>query len=136
MGCPFRSSHQFTCHLLHFLKDSKTIMETIFSKIIDRSIPADIVFEDDKCLAFKDVAPQAPVHILVIPKKQIDRLSSSTSADTQLLGHMLLKCKEIAHDQSLQDFRVVVNNGESAGQSVFHLHLHILGGRLLGWPPG
>ena len=111
-------------------------METIFSKIIDRSIPADIVFEDDKCLAFKDAAPQAPVHILVIPKKQIDRLSSSTSADTRLLGHMLLKCKEIAHAQGLQDFRVVVNNGKDAGQSVFHLHIHILGGRVLGWPPG
>ena len=111
-------------------------METIFSKIQDRSIPADIVFEDDKCLAFRDVAPQAPMHLLIIPKKKIDRLSSATPEDVKILGHMLLKCKEIANTQGLQDFRVVVNNGGTAGQSVFHLHFHILGGRTLGWPPG
>ena len=110
---------------------------TIFQKIIDKEIPADIVYEDDLCLAFRDVAPQAPIHILVIPKKPIRRLSTATAADQSLLGHLLLKCQEIARTQNIGDnFRVVTNNGPQAGQSVFHLHLHILGGRPLHWPPG
>jgi histidine triad (HIT) family protein len=110
---------------------------TIFSKIIDREIDADIVFEDDHCLAFRDVNPQAPMHILIIPKKPIDRLANAQAADQTLLGHLLLCARTIAADEGYGEaFRLVINNGEAAGQSVFHLHVHILGGRPLSWPPG
>ncbi len=112
-------------------------METIFSKIIDREIPADIVYEDDLCLAFRDVNPQAPTHILVIPKQAIARLADATDADQPLLGHLMLVASHIAKEQGVEDaYRLVVNNGEGAGQSVFHLHLHILAGRSFNWPPG
>ncbi len=111
--------------------------ETIFEKIIDRAIPADIVFEDDKCLAFKDINPQAPTHILLIPKKHIAKLSDSDSEDKALLGHLMLTANQIAEEQGVSDaFRLVVNNGAGAGQEVFHLHLHILSGRKFSWPPG
>ncbi|HEC83791.1 MAG: histidine triad nucleotide-binding protein [Candidatus Parabeggiatoa sp. nov. 2] len=111
--------------------------ETIFSKIIRREIPAEIVYEDDKCLAFKDVNPQAPVHILVIPKKPIVKLTEATEDDAQLLGHLMLTARQIAADQGYaDDFRVVINNGVEAGQTVFHLHIHLLAGRLFHWPPG
>jgi len=110
---------------------------TIFGKIIDREIPADIVYEDEQCLAFKDVNPQAPVHILVIPKKAIARIVDAEDEDGALLGHLLLKASQIARDQGVGDaFRLVVNNGEGVGQSVFHLHIHILAGRAFTWPPG
>lgn len=111
--------------------------ETIFSKIIDRQIPADIVYEDDLCLAFRDVNPQAPVHILVIPKKPIAMLSEVQTEDRELLGHLLLAAKQIAKQERLDNgYRLVINNGADGGQTVFHLHLHILGGRSLTWPPG
>ncbi len=111
--------------------------ETIFAKIIKRQIPADIVYEDDLCLAFRDVNPQAPVHILVIPKKPLDMLSSAGEDDQELLGHMLLAVNKIAREQKIDGaFRVVVNNGQESGQTVFHLHLHILAGRKFRWPPG
>lgn len=111
--------------------------DTIFGKIIRREIPADIVYEDDLCLAFRDVAPQAPTHILVIPKKPIPRLSESSSDDHALLGHLLCKVKAIAEDVGLSNgYRVVINNGRDGGQTVDHLHLHILGGRSMQWPPG
>ncbi|MEO1622335.1 MAG: histidine triad nucleotide-binding protein [Cyanobacteria bacterium J06632_3] len=111
--------------------------ETIFSKIIRREIPADIVYEDDLCLAFKDITPQAPTHILVIPKKPIPKLSEAQSDDKELLGHLLFTVSEIAREQNLDNgYRVVINTGEEGGQTVFHLHLHLLGGRGLGWPPG
>ncbi|KPJ91880.1 MAG: zinc-binding protein [Gammaproteobacteria bacterium SG8_15] len=111
--------------------------DTIFSKIISREIPADIVYEDEECLAFKDINPQAPMHILIIPKKPIARLADAASADQQMLGLLMLKAAEIAEQQGYGDaFRLVVNNGSGAGQAVFHLHLHILGGRPLSWPPG
>src|SRR4051812_28603719 len=111
--------------------------ETIFAKIINRQIPADIVYEDESCLAFRDVNPQAPVHVLVIPKKPLDKLSNATEADEALLGHMLLAVGKITRDLKIEDaFRVVVNNGEAAGQSVFHLHMHIMAGRPFHWPPG
>ncbi len=109
---------------------------TLFEKIIQRDIPADIVYEDDICLAFKDIQPQAPVHLLVIPKKPIPKLSASQPDDQALLGHLLLKATDIAQAQQLTDYRVIINNGALAGQTVFHLHLHILGGRVLSWPPG
>jgi histidine triad (HIT) family protein len=111
--------------------------ETLFSKIINREIPAEIVYEDDQCLCFKDVNPKAPVHYLLIPRKPIDRLSNASEEDQLLLGHLLLKASEIMADAGYGDaYRLVVNNGAAAGQSVFHLHVHILAGRVMGWPPG
>jgi histidine triad (HIT) family protein len=111
--------------------------ETIFSKIIRREVSADIVYEDDLVLAFKDIAPQAPIHILMIPKKPISQLAVATSEDHALLGHLLLKAKQVAEEAGLEDgYRVVINNGSDGGQSVDHLHLHILGGRQMQWPPG
>lgn len=111
--------------------------DTIFSKIIRREIPADIVYEDDLCLAFRDVNPQAPTHILVIPKKPIEKLADAELNDQEVLGHLLLKAGDIARQEGVGDaFRLVVNNGADAGQTVFHLHLHILAGRDFTWPPG
>lgn len=111
--------------------------ETIFSKIIDREIPADIVYEDELCLAFRDVNPQAPIHILVIPKKPIPRLIDAGDEDQSLLGHLCLAANKIARQEGVEDaFRLVVNNGEGVGQSVFHIHVHILAGRAFTWPPG
>jgi histidine triad (HIT) family protein len=110
---------------------------TLFGKIIRREIPADIVYEDDLCLAFRDINPQAPTHVLVIPKKEIARLADAGADDQALLGHLMLAAGKIARSLGVADaFRLVVNNGADAGQSVFHLHLHILAGRKLRWPPG
>jgi histidine triad (HIT) family protein len=112
-------------------------MTTLFGKIIRREIPADIVYEDDLCLAFRDINPQAPTHVLVIPKREIARLSDVGAEDQALLGHLMLAAVSIARSLGVGDaFRLVVNNGAEAGQSVFHLHLHILAGRKLRWPPG
>ena len=112
-------------------------MSTLFSRIIAREIPADIVYEDDLCLAFRDVNPQAPTHILVIPKKEIPRLADAREEDQALLGHLLLAAGKIARQLGVEDaFRLAINNGAQAGQSVFHLHLHILAGRAFRWPPG
>jgi histidine triad (HIT) family protein len=111
--------------------------DTIFGKIIRREIPADIVYEDDLALAFKDVNPQAPTHILVIPKKPIPRLSESQPGDTALMGHLLMTAKKVAEQANLDNgYRIVINNGADGGQTVDHLHLHILGDRSLSWPPG
>jgi histidine triad (HIT) family protein len=111
--------------------------DTIFGKIIRGEIPAQIVHDDDRCLAFHDVAPQAPVHVLVIPKKPIPSLAEATTADRDLLGHLMLVATEIARSLSLdKGYRIVVNCGPDGGQSVDHLHVHLLGGRRLGWPPG
>lgn len=110
---------------------------TIFTQIINREIPADIVFEDELCLAFRDVNPQAPTHILLIPKKAIASLDALEPEDQTVLGHLLLQVKRIAADQELGNgYRIVVNCGEEGGQSVDHLHIHILAGRRLTWPPG
>ena len=112
-------------------------MATIFGKVISREIPADIVYEDERCLAFRDINPQAPTHVLLIPKKELARLADATSDDEALLGHMMVVAGKIARDLGCEDaFRLVVNNGAAAGQSVFHLHLHILAGRRFDWPPG
>ena len=112
-------------------------MTTIFGKIIRREIPSDIVYEDEHCLAFRDVNPQAPTHVLLIPKKEIDRLSAAGDEDQALLGHLMLAAGKVARQLGVDDaFRLVVNNGAEAGQSVFHLHLHIIGGRPMRWPPG
>lgn len=112
-------------------------MSTIFSKIIKREIPADIVYEDELCLAFRDVNPQAPTHVLLIPKKEIPRLVDAKAEDAALLGHLMLTANKVAQQLGVGDaFRLAVNNGADAGQSVFHLHLHILAGRAFKWPPG
>jgi histidine triad (HIT) family protein len=111
--------------------------DTIFGKIIRREIPADIVYEDDQCLAFRDVNPQAPTHVLIIPKKAISQISAAAPEDQALLGHLLLTAKRVAAELGLeQGYRLVINNGAEGGQTVYHLHLHLLGGRSLGWPPG
>lgn len=112
-------------------------MSTLFTKIINREIPATIVYEDEQCLAFRDINPQAPMHILIIPKKPIPLLVNAEASDQAVLGHLLLKAGEIAQQEGYGDaFRLVVNNGAKAGQTVFHLHVHILGGRGFTWPPG
>jgi len=111
--------------------------KTIFKRIIDKELPAKIVYEDDLCLAFHDVKPEAPTHVLVIPKLEIPQIGAATAADQALLGHLLLAVNKVAQQLGLSDgYRVVINNGPDAGQSVDHLHLHILGGRRLTWPPG
>ncbi len=111
--------------------------ETIFHKVLRKEIPADVVYEDELCLAFRDIAPQAPVHILLIPKKFIARLRESTSDDKDLLGHLMNVAAKIAKQEKIGDaYRLVINDGAAAGQTVFYLHVHILGGRSLGWPPG
>jgi len=111
--------------------------DTIFQKIIDKELPADIVYEDDSCLAFKDINPVAPVHILIIPKKKIEKISDSSQEDKELLGHLFLVAGDIAKDLGIEDaFRLVVNNGAGAQQTVFHLHIHLIAGREFQWPPG
>lgn len=111
--------------------------ETIFSKIIQREIPADIVYEDDLVLAFRDIQPQAPVHILVIPKQPIESIATITPQDQDLLGHLLVTIQKIAAKEGLTSgYRVVTNIGADGGQSVSHLHFHLLGKRQMAWPPG
>ena len=111
---------------------------TLFEKIVAREIPAEIIYEDDLVLALRDINPGAPVHLLVVPKKPIPRIAEATPDDHTVLGHMLLKAAEIAANAGLRQngYRLVINNGPDAGESVPHLHLHILGGRELAWPPG
>ena len=113
-------------------------MSTIFKRIIDREIPADVVYEDDLCLAFRDVSPQAPVHVLVIPKQEIKSVDAIEEADAELLGHLWLVIAKIARELGVAEegYRVVTNCGKLGGQSVDHLHFHLLGGRQLDWPPG
>ena len=112
--------------------------KTLFEKIVAREIPAEIVYEDDLVLAFHDIKPQAPTHVLIIPKKPIPRVSEAKAEDLAILGHLLLKAGEVAKALGLgqSGFRLVFNNGPDAGEAVPHLHCHILGGRPLGWPPG
>jgi histidine triad (HIT) family protein len=111
---------------------------SLFTKIINREIPADIVFEDELCLAFRDISPQAPTHILMIPKKPIPSIAQAETEDQALLGHLMLKVAEVATQEGLtQDgYRLVINTNEYGGQTVYHLHIHLLGGRQLTWPPG
>tara|TARA_Y100001970_G_C13788548_1_gene629062 strand:- start:34 stop:375 length:342 start_codon:yes stop_codon:yes gene_type:complete len=111
--------------------------ETLFEKIIKKEIPADIIYEDDISIVIKDINPQAPTHLLIIPKKVIPKLSDANREDQAILGHLMLVATKIAKQLDLDDtFRMVINNGAKAGQSVFHLHLHLLSGRALNWPPG
>lgn len=111
--------------------------KTIFAKIIDREIPATIVYEDDRVLAFRDINPAAPTHILVVPKKPIDRIENMTEQDAPLVGHMVFLATQLARQEGLDGgYRLVMNNGSEGGQTVFHIHLHLLGGRQMTWPPG
>jgi histidine triad (HIT) family protein len=112
--------------------------KTLFQKIADREIPARLVYEDEHVFAFHDIKPGAPVHILVVPRKPIPRIADAKEEDKAVLGHVLLKAVEIAREQGVGEsgFRLVLNNGPDAGESVPHLHLHVLGGRTLSWPPG
>ena len=111
---------------------------TLFEKIAARQIPADIIYEDDLVLAFRDIQPQAPVHVLIVPKQPIPRVAEATSQDQALLGHLLLKAAEVAAQIGLKEggYRLVINNGRHGGESVPHLHCHVLGGRQMTWPPG
>lgn len=110
----------------------------LFCKIVKREISSKIVYEDEQCLAFEDINPQAPIHILIIPKHHIDSLSQVTAADGKLLAHLLLTATKLANEKGIIDsgYRTVINSGPAGGQTVFHLHLHLLGGRPMHWPPG
>ena len=112
--------------------------KTLFEKICDREIPADIVHEDDLCVCFRDIAPQAPVHLLIVPRKPIPRIAEAEDTDQALIGHLFLTARKIAKEQGLAEggFRLVVNNGPDGGEAVPHLHIHILAGRQMAWPPG
>jgi len=112
------------------------VADTIFGKIARGEVSTERVYEDDRAVAFRDVNPQAPTHLLVIPRRPIERLDAVDDGDAALLGHLLLVAKRVAADAGLADFRLVINNGAGAGQTVFHLHVHVLGGRAMGWPPG
>ena len=112
--------------------------KTLFEKIIARELQGSIVYEDDLVVAFRDIRPQAPVHVLIVPRKPIPRIAEAKAEDQQVLGHLLLKAAEVANTLGLAQsgFRLVFNNGPDAGEAVPHLHCHVLGGRRLGWPPG
>ena len=112
--------------------------KTLFQKIVAREIPAEIVFEDEHVCAFRDINPQSPVHVLIVPKKPIPRIAEASPDDHKLLGHLLLKAAQVADNLGLKQngYRLVINNGRDGGESVPHLHCHILGGRHLQWPPG
>ncbi len=113
-------------------------MSTIFKKIIDKEIPADIVYEDDLCLAFRDIDPKAPTHVLIIPKKEIPSMAEVTGDDKEILGHLLLTASKVAKDLGISEsgYRLVANTNNEGGQEVYHLHIHLLGGRQMTWPPG
>lgn len=112
--------------------------DCLFCKIVEKKIPAKIVYEDDQAVAFDDIHPQAPVHTLVIPKKHVAAMQECAEPDQALLGHLLLACSKVAKLKGLSEsgYRVVINTGRDGGQTVFHLHLHVTGGRHMGWPPG
>jgi histidine triad (HIT) family protein len=110
--------------------------QNIFAKILRGEVPADVVYEDDRCLAFRDIDPLAPTHVLVIPKAPCSRVSECGPEDAEALGHLMWAAGEVARREGLEDFRIVINDGSGAGQAVFHVHLHVIGGRALKWPPG
>ncbi len=132
----------FTVKFLRIFRDTSRVSHmsemTLFEKIIAREIPAEILYEDDLCLCFRDIAPQAPVHLLVVPKKPIVRVAEAAAEDKEVLGHLLLTAQLVAKQEGFVDdgFRVVINNGADGGEAVPHLHVHILAGRKMTWPPG
>jgi histidine triad (HIT) family protein len=113
-------------------------MPTLFEKICEGEIPAEIIYQDDLCVCFRDISPQAPTHVLIVPRKPIVRIAEAIEEDQQVLGHMLTKVSHIAKILGLTDkgFRLVINNGRDGGEAVPHLHIHLLGGRQMTWPPG
>jgi histidine triad (HIT) family protein len=115
---------------------AEPVNDTIFGRILRGEIPCDQVYADEQCIAFRDVAPQAPVHILVIPREHVVNLAEAQQEHEQLLGHLLLVAAQVARQEGLEGFRTVINSGAEAGQTVFHLHVHVMGGRPLAWPPG
>ena len=115
---------------------AEPVNDTIFGRILRGEIPCDQVYADEQCIAFRDVAPQAPVHILVIPRDHVVNLAEAHQEHEQLLGHLLLVAAQVARQEGLEGFRTVINSGAEAGQTVFHLHVHVMGGRPLAWPPG
>ena len=137
-GAGAYTGHQFALARGGDVRFNSCMSKTLFERIIAREIPADIVFEDDQVLAFRDIKPQAPVHILIIPKKLITRVGEATPDDQAVLGHLLLKAAEVARKAGVAGtgYRLVFNNGRDAGEAVPHLHCHLLGGRALEWPPG
>ncbi len=111
--------------------------KTLFQRIMDREIPGDIIYEDDECIALRDINPQAPVHVLVVPRKPIKSLDDLTEEDAPLVGHLFLVAKKVAASEGLENgYRMVFNNGVDANQTVDHIHLHLIGGRKMSWPPG
>jgi histidine triad (HIT) family protein len=110
--------------------------DTIFTKIINREIPANIIFEDELCIIIEDISPQAPLHYLAIPKKEIIGVSDLDDKDNDIMGHLMLTIKKQMQNINVSNYRLVINNGSEAGQTIFHLHIHILANRTLGWPPG
>lgn len=110
--------------------------DTIFTKIINKKIPANIIFEDELCIIIEDISPQAPLHYLAIPKKEIIGVSDLDDNDNDIMGHLMLTIKKQMQNINVSNYRLVINNGSEAGQTVFHLHIHILANRTLGWPPG
>ncbi len=133
----YDTAHPIFAPALSF-RQLRGMSDSVFTKIIRREIPATVVFEDDRVIAFRDIAPQAPVHILIVPKKQIPTLNDATTDDRELLGHILLTARHIAEQEHIADrgYRLVINTNSEAGQTVFHLHCHLLGGRPMNWPPG
>ena len=111
-------------------------MDCLFCRIVQREIPSRAVAEDDRIYAFEDISPKAPTHVLVVPKKHITTLAETSAEDAALVGEVAMKAAAIARERGLEHYRLVVNNGSGAGQSVFHLHFHLLGGRPFSWPPG
>jgi histidine triad (HIT) family protein len=118
--------------------DEELMASTVFSKILRKEIPADIVHEDELCIAFCDINPQAPTHILIIPRKEIEGINAMAEDDAPLVGHLFLVARNLARKLGLEEagYRTLINTGADAGQTVFHLHVHLLGGRALNWPPG
>ena len=110
--------------------------KTLFQQIADGDIPSQLVYEDDRAIAFRDINPQAPVHVLIVPRKPIPRADQIEAEDEALVGHLFLVARAVAEQEGLKNYRLVMNNGEGAGQTVFHIHLHLLGGRSMQWPPG
>lgn len=113
------------------------MQDCLFCKIVNQQIPSKLVLEDDRVFAFRDINPQAPTHVLIVPKRHIPALDEAAGEDREILGHLLLVARQIARDENIVNgYRIVINNGPGAGQSVFHIHVHLLGGRSLTWPPG
>lgn len=134
----FLRIHRILSHTDYVTPEEKSMVDDLFLKIINREIPADIVYETDKILAFRDISPKAPVHILIIPKEHIETINDLETGHTEMIGELFLAAAEIAAKEGIAEngYRVVMNCNQHGGQAVYHIHLHLLGGRQMGWPPG